>query len=40
MNNKKEKQVLFGGLVPVGGGRMWEEVWEDECGGNIMYTCM
>jgi hypothetical protein len=28
------------GLVPVGGGRLMERVWEDKCGENIMYSCI
>jgi hypothetical protein len=37
MEGRKEKQVLTGGLVPLGGGK--ERVWEIEYDGNSMYSC-
>jgi hypothetical protein len=35
------RQIRFSlGLVPVGGGGYKEKVKEDECGGNLIYSCM
>jgi hypothetical protein len=39
MENRKVKQVLSGGLVPVGGGGHKERVSEGEYTGNIMHSC-
>jgi hypothetical protein len=38
--DKMVKQVLSGGLVPVGGKRYKERVKEGKYGENIMYSCM
>jgi hypothetical protein len=38
--NKRIEQVLPGGLVPVGGERMWRKGIEGEYGANTVYTCM
>jgi hypothetical protein len=40
MENKKVKQVLSGGRYPREGGGYKGRVWEAECGGNMMYSCM
>jgi hypothetical protein len=35
--NRKADQVLSGGLIPVGDGRMWGK---DEYGSKTVYTCI
>jgi hypothetical protein len=38
--NRKAKQVLSGGLVPVEGRRIQERGFEAKYGGNTMCMCM
>jgi hypothetical protein len=40
LENRKVKQVLSGGLVPVEGGGYKERVLEGKYGANVMYSCM
>jgi hypothetical protein len=39
MKDWKVKQVLPGGLVPVGGGGYKERVKEGDYGGNVRHSC-
>jgi hypothetical protein len=38
--DRKVKQGLSGGWYQLEGGGYKERVWEDECDGHIMFSCM
>jgi hypothetical protein len=40
LENRRAEQVLPMGLVPVGGGKMWEMAWEGGYSANTVYTCI
>jgi hypothetical protein len=39
LEDRKVKQVLSGGVVPVGGGGHKERMEEGDCGEKSMYSC-